>query len=327
MPPRYRLEFLVKAASWEDVVRIFKSELDISNDKRDASDRDMKGTFLVHVDIESDKLDRSFYQTIMQSELVALSYDPSNKKIRDDILDHVSIVEHNLRKLLLNISDVVEDYFKYFDKTLAKDFSNSGTLVKAGYTDPITSYLTLDEAINILSLDLSSWSNRKLSADDLLELVQECETIDDIKDVLKKRLATNTIWDQIDKYILKKGTNWEDLRADLDKLKKIRNKAAHFRVVTQSDLIDIKKLAKTITTRTQKSAAPTTTDLVGLQKIISEQLKPSLAYSKIISQQLQLTSSSYQKAIVDSMKPTAPLQEILKLLRGPLPPNEEKDTT
>lgn len=304
---QYRIEFLVKASSWGEVVNIFKEELGITNYKRDASDRDMNGAFLVHVYIADDQLNRDFYRKVTQSKRIAISYDPKGKVIRDEIMSNVCVVEHHLRKLLLNISDVVEDYFKYFDKTYAKDFAKSGDLIKEDDLNPITSYLTLDDAITIFSLDLSSWSGKPITAENLTELLNSGDSVDEIKKALQSKMTSNTVWDQVDKYILKKGTRWNDLRTDLNKLKNIRNKAAHFRIVTQSDLIEAKKLSKSVSNKVKKESRTEKSDIQSLRAIISSQMGLTNDIVQKLTAQM-LPTTAIQKTINEMMKPIGLMQ-------------------
>lgn len=80
----------------------------------------------------------------------------------------------------------------------------------------------------------------------MMSILKDCTDINDVKHKLSERAKTCTIWDQIDKHILKKGIKWEEIKGDLGKLEKIRNKAAHFRIVTESDLQNARKSANAI---------------------------------------------------------------------------------
>lgn len=271
---KYRLEFVVKAKSWQDVVKVFKEDLDIDSGKQDASDRKVNGFFIVQVWITEDRLDSDFYNKINESDHLALSYDPSAKKIRNDILNRVCIIEHDLRKLLLHISDVVEDYFKIYDKTtVAKVYKNNREIVRKGDVNPITSYLTLEDEINIFSIDLSPWNNKPLTANDLLELFDSFKTVDDVKETLRTKTKPHTIWDTVNRYILKSDESWMDLLPKLSKLKDIRNKAAHFRIVTKSDLDTTERLSKEITDTITPKRKSTARDLSELQHSIEQQMK------------------------------------------------------
>lgn len=291
---RYRLEFVVKVQDWQDVVDIFKKDLGIDSGKQDVSDRKVNGFFIVQVWINEDKLNSDFYDKINKSEYIALSYDPSAKKIRDDILDRLCIIEHDLRKLLLNISDVVEDYFKIYDKTtVAKIYKNNREVVRKGNVNPITSYLTLEDEINIFSIDLSPWNNKPLTANDLLEIFNDAETLDQVKEKLRLETESHTIWDTVNKYILKNDKSWLDILPKLNELKDIRNKAAHFRVVTASDLDRTKALSKEIIDIITPRRKSTAQDLSELRRSIDRQMRAISELTTPMTDTIRSISESY----------------------------------
>lgn len=242
---QYQLEFLVEADTWQEVIKIFKSDLGIDNEKRNLEDFQTSNTFLVHVRMKDSAISKEFYKKVSKSGKIALVYDPKGVSIRNKIMNNVDSVEHNLRIILLSINEVIDDYFRYFKNTYAKDFAKSKSLIKIDDLNPLTSYLTLGDIIQVLSADISL-SNKNLTAEDMISIFKDHSDINDVKHELSERVKPCTIWDQIDKHILKKGIKWEDIKGDLGKLEKIRNKAAHFRVVTESDLQDVKKSASAI---------------------------------------------------------------------------------
>ena len=242
---QYSLEFLVEANTWQEVVEIFKADLGIDNKKQNVEDFQTNNTFLVHVNMKNSAISKEFYKKVAKSRQIALVYDPKGANIRNKIMDAVDSVEHNLRIILLNISEVIDDYFRYFKNTYAKDFAKDKSLIKIDNLDPLTSYLTLGDIIQVLSTD-TSLSNKNLTAEDMMSILKDCTDINDVKHELSERVKPCTIWDQIDKHILKKGIKWEEIKGDLGKIEKIRNKAAHFRIVTESDLQNVRESANAI---------------------------------------------------------------------------------
>mgnify|MGYP000877628512 CR=1 FL=1 len=276
----YRLEFLVEADTWPEVVKIFKSDLGIDNERQNVKDFQTNNTFLVHVNMKDSAISKEFYKKVAKSRQIALVYDPKGVSIRNKIMNIVDSVEHNLRIILLNINEVIDDYFRYFKNTYAKDFAKSKSLIKIDDLNPLTSYLTLGDIIQVLSAD-TSLSNRNLTAEDMMSIFKDYSDINDVKHELSERVKPCTVWDQIDKHILKKGIKWEDIKGDLGKIEKIRNKAAHFRVVTESDLKNVIKSANTINQKIEISHHPSKEEIKNLQgsikgfEILSNLFKPS----------------------------------------------------
>lgn len=276
----YRLEFLVEANTWSEVVKIFKSDLGIYNEKQNVKDFQTNNTFLVHVNMKNSAISEEFYKKVAKSRQIALVYDPKGANIRNKIMDIVAPVEHNLRIILLNINEVIDDYFRYFKNTYAKDFAKDKSLIKAKDLNPLTSYLTLGDIIQVLSAD-TSLSNKNLTAEDMMSILKDYSDINDVKHELSERAKPCTIWDQIDKHILKKDIKWEEIKGDLGKLEKIRNKAAHFRIVTESDLQNVRKSANAINKMITIKRHPSQGEIKSLQEslkgfeILNNLLKPS----------------------------------------------------
>ena len=313
---QYQLEFLVEANTWSDVVKIFESDLGINNEKKNVKYFETNNAFLVHVDINDSAINKEFYKKISKSKRIALVYDPKGADIRNKIMDIVAPVEHNLRIILLNINEVIDDYFRYFKNTYAKDFAKDKSLIKIDNLDPLTSYLTLGDIIQVLSAD-TSLSNKNLTAEDMMSILKDCTDINDVKHELSERAKTCTIWDQIDKHILKKGTKWEAIKGDLGKLEKIRNKAAHFRIVTESDLQNVRKSANTINKKIAIKRHPSKEEIKGLQeslkgfKVLKNLLKPSPPRELMTYQQyLEILHSQHTKDFRQAIQVTTDLSQI-----------------
>ncbi len=327
-PSRHRLEFIVKADDWQSAVDIFKDEFDIDSNKQDASYREIDGMFIVQVWVDKSRLNSDFYSKVNESSSTALSYDPSNKDIRNAIMDRVCIVEHDLRKLLLNISDIVEDYFKIYDNTnAAKVYRKNRDTVRKGDINPITSHLTLEDEIRIFSIELSSWHEKPLTAADLLELLGTSSELEKVKSTLRQKTTSHTVWDDVDEHILKTGKKWEDILPVLTEIKDIRNKAAHFRIVTQSDLERVKTLSLSLKDTIAPKRTSTEQDLQELHRSINEKLG---AFSGLDVQLAELTKTinrmnaermqsitesalGAQKAMLENLKLNTGLADSLKV--------------
>lgn len=153
--------------------------------------------------MKNSAISEEFYKKIAKSRQIALVYDPKGANIRNNIMDTVDSVEHNLRIILLNINEVIDDYFRYFKNTYAKDFAKGKNLIKIDDLNPLTSYLTLGDVIQVLSADISL-NNKNLTAEDMMSIFKDHSDTNDIKRELSERVKPCTVWDQIDKHILKR---------------------------------------------------------------------------------------------------------------------------
>lgn len=232
--------------SWEEVVQIFKDQLGIDKRKNDSSVRDINGLFLVQVNLTKDQITDSFYSGVRSSKVLALMHSPLCVNERYEILEAVYEVETKLRNLLIHISDVAEGYYDYFLKSsYTKDFAKKKSPISSGDLNPVTSHLTFGDMLNILSINLS-WNNRTLTAQDLLQLLNEQSEINSVRSILRSKIKNNLVWDEVCKYVLKRQVAWAKIKEDLHRLKDLRDKAAHFQIVTKKDATKAKQLTKNI---------------------------------------------------------------------------------
>lgn len=293
----YQFEFLVKARTWEEVVQIFKAELGIDKQKQNASDRDINGLFFVQVSIDNGQINEEFFNSIRISSTLAIVKNPLDALIRNAVMNEAYAVETQMRKLLLHVSDLVEGYYEYFAKTLAKDFAKKQDVISKDDLNPITSYLTFDEIIVILGLDLTSWDGQDLTANHLLELIQSEKDIDGIKKKLKNKIQKNTVWDRISDNVLEKKVPWDEIRKELNELKNLRNKAAHFQTLTQKDLVNAKKLSKTILETSKKRSSLSARDFEKLRRATYPQFAEALSSASRTAEIL----AAYQRRLIDPL--------------------------
>jgi len=246
MEKSYKFEFLVKAENWEEVVQIFKDQLGIDKNKQDSSVRDMNGLFLVQVKLAENQINKDFYSAVRSSDVLAITDSPLCAKERYEILEETYRVETKLRKLLIHISDVAEEYYDFFLKSpYTKTFAKKNSLIPSDDLDPVTSHLTFGDMLNILSINLS-WKSRTLTTEDLLHLLNDQLEIRDVRNKLKTKMKDNLVWDIVCKYVLKRQVPWGEIREDFQRLKRLRDKAAHFQIVTEKDTIEARVLTKRI---------------------------------------------------------------------------------
>lgn len=306
----YTLEFLVKADSWAEVVDIFDKQLKVTKNKKDTSTRDMKGLFLVSVSMTVEQLNKDFYDAVRNSDDIAIVSDPSTDTFREIIMYEAKRVEGELRKLLFHVSDLVEQYYEYFSKmkSEAKHLANNSTIVSSGYLDPMTSFLSFEEIMIILEQDLSSWDGKTLTANDIAILLENTPDIDTLETKLKEKMNKIPVWNYISEYLLENKVVWEDIRPELNKLKNLRNKAAHFNVLLNKDVVESRKLAKSILTKISKKKNVTKTDIGQLR---------TNTYSNFIDvlaglRQAIDTATLYKTNMTETMKAMSQSRQIIQ---------------
>jgi len=277
-----KIEFLVKAKTWQEVVDIFKSELNINKEKQNINDRNINGLFIVQVGIEEDDLTEDFFKKVRKSVDIAIVASPLDERRRNGILAEVYKVETQLRKLLLNVSDLVENFFDHFKKPYIKDFAQKKETIIRKNLNPVTSQLTFDDIMAILKYDIS-WENKPITGKELAEVFSE----KDAHKYLLSKISPATIWDKIAENVLNKHVSWNTLENKLMQLKELRNQAAHFNILTEADLNKARELSKDILAKIKTKRNITLTDIDKLQKSLS-------AYSS--------TFSSFADALSDSLK-------------------------
>jgi len=291
------IEFLVKAKNWQEVVAIFRDELKINKGKRNNSDRDIDGFFIVKVEIELAKLDDDFYKKVKASSKLAIISNPFDNSLRNAIMKEVYKAECHLKRLLLNVSDLVENYFEYFKKPYVQEFSSQKDLIIKSQIDPATSHLALEDLIVIFGTDLS-WQNKTISPSQLLEILS-IEDRQKATGLLKEKLRSNTVWDEISKNLLKTKCKWNEIDGDIKKLKTIRNKAAHFNVLTKNDLVLVKEVTKGILTKTQTKTNISQADLVQLRNAFAHNYK-ELFFA--LSEKMAKLGEVYQQQFAKSIE-------------------------
>lgn len=71
---KYRLEFLVEANTWSEVVKIFKADLDldIENGEQKITKFQTNNIFLIHVSMNDSAISKEFYSKVAESGRIAL---------------------------------------------------------------------------------------------------------------------------------------------------------------------------------------------------------------------------------------------------------------
>lgn len=103
------LELLIRADDWDRAVAVLKYRLRIGQ-KQKTNHREIDGLFMVKIEIDEKELTKSFYDTIKESDEIAIIADSFSAKNAGEVTDKIYEIETQLRRLLLHVSDIVEAF-------------------------------------------------------------------------------------------------------------------------------------------------------------------------------------------------------------------------
>lgn len=239
------IALMVNAESLDRVKAILAYVLDIKSHKS-TTVREIKGFYVVEVEVDDVNLD-DFYKRILGSQEIAIVADPGSFKICSQVAEEIYPVETQLRRLLLHVSDLVATFYDILKDTskFAKPMAERHEIINDKQLDPLTSKLTLGEMIEILKFNLSQ-RNEPLTMGKFEELLENSKDLKSLQDKVVMDNEDKLIWDIISEHVLDKSVPWSSIASALNKLKSLRDKAAHFNILTKVDLEEAKKQAKHI---------------------------------------------------------------------------------
>lgn len=241
------LKFLVSATSWDEVKDLFRSDLNMTKDKKDDGVSAIKGHFIVLVDFKASELTDEFYDKVSKSEKITILRDPSSDERSLEILNTIRPIELKLRELATYAHGHAE---KYYDAIKMKhvfinEITDKKKIIDSDIIDPVVSFFDFGELISFLGKTGNIVDTKDIS-DKIVYMAEQSKDFDVFKRTLIEKFKKLTIWDIISEKILDKETPWDEISPNLDILKDKRNTAAHFRIATPSDLEDVIRISKSI---------------------------------------------------------------------------------
>ena len=109
-------------------------------------------------------------------------------------------------------------------------------------------HLYLGELLKLLEMDLSFKRREDLFANNgnlLSKIINESEDFTDFKKNIAPYTTVRTVWEQVN-IMLKNPTEYSYISGQLNKLKKLRDMAAHHHIILQKDLKDAEKCSEHI---------------------------------------------------------------------------------
>lgn len=295
----YHFEFIVLANDRDAAIKVMRDELGITQ-KKSTNDREIDGYFLFKTKVQRQDIINEFYKKVRESTNVAIVEDEVTEELRDLVLKEVRLVEDQLRRLLLHVSDVVENYHTLFLKAAdAKNDAQKERTIPHNNLDPITSRLTLDEMIVILKLD-TSWKNKNIGSEDLHTLIGESENFEQLKKTFDIKMIEKTVWEVISEHVLINPVSWQDIKEDLNRIKSIRNKAAHYKTLTPNNYKNVQLLSKRVLGKIKNQKTLTKSQSDSLSKAMHS-MEKSLQHAVKLSEATMMNKVEMDK-MFDSIK-------------------------
>jgi hypothetical protein len=236
---KYKVEILAQAQSEKMaiamVANISGSEIKLT------STLFTKGYYLVEGIMPTDKLIGDFYNAIREHGQLAILNDGLQTIRRNAVMKHAAEVERCLRRLFFQVNELIEDYYNLLHRPHTMKLAKEKTAIDNKSLDPITSLLSFEEMLEIMSQDIS-WSNTPIDTpNDIMKLVEGVNSFTEFKKKLSEKLTEKRVWDVISDNVLIKPYTWNQVAGDINTVRNKRNCAAHFKILTPQDVESARK--------------------------------------------------------------------------------------
>ncbi len=273
----YRLEIAVRADT--ELLAINKlKDLGLSRvDQIKASDIDRQAElYILKVEADIDELVDKFYATVQSDSNTYILSDKSSIERSHTILKESSIVELQIRKLLLYILPETKKIF--FD--IINNIQKFKTSKNAPTTDiewcSMISRFTFGELIEVLETDISEFARTNALSDrGLAELITSSNDFDDFKSKINEVSTPKPIWSLVNE-IIEKPVEYRHVSQKIRELCELRNLASHMQIVTPQDIESAIKCRKHIMRHIGKTKSNYQTELQSNLRHIAKTMADSL---------------------------------------------------
>lgn len=196
--------------------------------------------FINHRFSEDDLTDENYRKLLSHKNTILIINDELSAKRASELLAICIPVETLLKRLLIY---VWSEIYMVFNK-------NGNGDVKIEICDKIHR-LYLGELINLLEVDLADKNREMILSNNgniLAEILLVSKDFGDLKNKLDPYLKSHTVWDQINT-VLEMPIEYSTVSKQINRLKILRDKAAHPQVILQKDLNDARKYSDHILNR------------------------------------------------------------------------------
>lgn len=120
---------------------------------------------------------------------------------------------------------------------------------------------TFDDLMKIVTAEVVEWDENKiLTQADMVQLLAECESIEDLREKLEAKGKSFSFWDNVFAEYFDDEQKWIELKADLKFIIFVRNKVMHHRPTFYSELITLReksaKISEILLTAKSQISAP-----------------------------------------------------------------------
>lgn len=265
--------------------------------------------YMINILSSETDLSDSIYNNLLSARDVFILSDELSSARGEKILRLTSVVERQLKKLLICVLPEIEKVLMDIVNTHQKHNTKLTPTGRTEWCQKIHDF-SFGEIPIVLENDVSKIARNKLgSGEAMLLLISESKDFDDLKLKIEKIFESKKVWDIINS-ILKKPAQYEYVSRALNKLIELRNNAAHQNTITRKMLDEAVKNQKHVMLYIGEIKSSYRTDLAKSMAKASETMR-SLAESMMklnndAYQEYIKTMTSLYQPIIDSISKSVP---------------------
>lgn len=276
-PTSYSLEIAVRADT--ELLAINKlKDLGLSRaDQVKTGDIDQQaGLYILKVGSDIDELVNKFYAAARGDYDVYILSDEASIERSQIIIKESSIVELQIRKLLLYILPETKKVFLDIINNIQKFKTSKNTPTTYIEWCAMISGFTFGELIEVLETDISEVARTSVLSDrGLAELIVSVNGFDEFKSKIQEVSTPKPIWNLVNK-IIEKPIEYRHISQKIRELYELRNTASHVQVITPQDVENAVKCRKHIMRYISRIKSNYQVELQGNLKNIAKTMAESL---------------------------------------------------
>jgi len=167
--------------------------------------------------------------------------DEAGDEIRKRAFIVLSRIEQRLRTFIGQAMVEIIGW-NWWDKWICDELKEKAKKRRSGSKEDLLELIDFGDLISIMTANVRDWKDKKLiTVSDIKDLLDENNTIEELKDTLQSRTQDRSIWDQVFSIYFEDAKEWIKLKEELEKkVLGIRNKVMHHRPVHIYDLDTLK---------------------------------------------------------------------------------------
>lgn len=273
----YSLEIAVRADT--ELLAINKlKDLGLSRaDQVKTGDIDQQaGLYILKVESDIDELVNKFYASARGDYDVYILSDEASIERSQIIIKESSIVELQIRKLLLYILPETKKFFLDIINNIQKFKTSKNTPTTDIEWCAMIGGFTFGELIEVLETDISEVARTSVLSDrGLAELIVSVNGFDEFKSKIQEVSTPKPIWNLVNK-IIEKPIEYRHISQKIRELYELRNAASHVQVITPQDVENAVKCRKHIMRYIGRIKSNYQVELQGNLKNIAKTMAESL---------------------------------------------------